>query len=104
MKGETESIQNLGRFVGPQGYPNIFRSDGSSPCLIILAFRYGKAYDSLRTMEVTGRDCCHNPVEYEIWGIADIAQCQLSVPATMQGWKDDALAKALDPPERSEPV
>ncbi|HEX6431882.1 MAG TPA: DUF4998 domain-containing protein [Niastella sp.] len=79
--------------VGPQGYPNIFHSDGSSPLPHHFTFDMGIAYDSLRTMEVTGRNCCHNPVEYEVWGIADITNAATTVPGNDANWKNDALAK-----------
>ncbi|MGN7723074.1 DUF4998 domain-containing protein [Chitinophaga sp. 22620] len=92
-EGQTSVSKLWDGSVGPQGYPNIFHSDGSSPLPHHFTFDMGKAYDSLRTMEVTGRDCCHNPVEYEIWGIADITNAATSVPGNDAGWKDDALAK-----------
>ena len=79
--------------VGPQGYPNIFHSNGSSPLPHHFTFDMGKTYDSLRTMEVTGRNCCHNPVEFEVWGIADITNAATTVPGNDANWKNDALAK-----------
>lgn len=79
--------------VGPQGYPNIFHSDGGSPLPHHFTFDMGKVYDSLRTIEVTGRNCCHNPVEYEIWGIADVTNAATTVPGNDTNWKADALSK-----------
>ncbi|RYY54382.1 MAG: hypothetical protein EOO09_14580, partial [Chitinophagaceae bacterium] len=55
---------------GPQGYPNIFHSNGDSPLPHHFTMDMGKLYDSLRTLQVTGRNCCHNPTEFEVWGIA----------------------------------
>jgi hypothetical protein len=95
--GTYESQTSVSRLwdgsEGPQGYPNIFHSDGSSPLPHHFTFDMGKAYDSLRTMEVTGRNCCHNPVDYEVWGIADITNAATTVPGNDPNWKDDALAK-----------
>ena len=79
--------------VGPQGYPNIFHSDGNSPLPHHFTFDMGIAYDSLRTMEVTGRNCCHNPVQYEVWGIADITNAATTVPGNDPNWKTNSLAK-----------
>jgi hypothetical protein len=79
--------------VGPQGYPNIFHSNGDSPLPHHFTFDMGKVYDSLRNVEVTGRNCCHNPVEYEVWGIADITNAATTVPGNNPGWKDEAIAK-----------
>lgn len=79
--------------VGPQGYPNIFHSDDHTNLPHHFTFDMGKAYDSLRTIEVTGRDCCHNPVEYEIWGIADVTNAATALPGNDPGWKDEAIAK-----------
>ncbi|MET0637328.1 MAG: DUF4998 domain-containing protein [Chitinophagaceae bacterium] len=79
--------------VGPQGYPNIFHTNGNTPLPHHFTFDMGKLYDSLRTMEVTGRDCCHNPLEFEVWGIADLTNASTTVPGNDPGWKDDAIAK-----------
>ncbi|HWW40077.1 DUF4998 domain-containing protein, partial [Pedobacter sp.] len=58
--------------VGPQGYPNIFHSDGSSGMPHTITFDLGKVYDNLARIEETGRDCCNNPDDFEVWGIDDI--------------------------------
>lgn len=92
-EGQTDVNRLWDGSVGPQGYPNIFHSNGNSPLPHHFTFDMGVAYDSLRTMEVTGRNCCHNPVEYEVWGIADITNAATTVPGNDPGWKDEALAK-----------
>jgi hypothetical protein len=92
-EGQTDVNRLWDGSVGPQGYPNIFHSNGNSPLPHHFTFDMGIAYDSLRTMEVTGRNCCHNPVEYEVWGIADITNAATTVPGNDPGWKDEALAK-----------
>ncbi|OQP61947.1 hypothetical protein A3860_30095 [Niastella vici] len=79
--------------VGPQGWPNVWHSDGNSALPHHFTFDMGVAYDSLRTMEVTGRNCCHNPVDYEVWGIADITNAATTVPGNDPNWKTNALAK-----------
>ena len=92
-EGQTGVFRLWDGSVGPQGYPNIFHSDGNSPLPHHFTFDMGKVYDSLRTMEVTGRNCCHNPVEYEVWGIADITNAATTVPGNDANWKTNALAK-----------
>lgn len=78
---------------GPQGFPNIFHSNGDSPLPHHFTMDMGKVYDSLRSLQVTGRNCCHNPIEYEVWGIADLTGAATTVPGNDPGWKDQALAK-----------
>ncbi|RYY62764.1 MAG: hypothetical protein EOO05_01625 [Chitinophagaceae bacterium] len=78
---------------GPQGYPNIFHSNGNSQLPHHFTMDMGQLYDSLRTIEVTGRNCCHNPVEFEIWGIPDITNAATTVPGNDAGWTADALSK-----------
>lgn len=92
-EGQTSVSKLWDGSVGPQGYPNIFHSNGDSPLPHHFTFDMGKAYDSLRTVEVTGRNCCHNPVQYEIWGIEDITNAATTVPGNNPGWKDEAIAK-----------
>ena len=78
---------------GPQGYPNIFHSNGNSQLPHHFTMDMGQLYDSLRTVEVTGRNCCHNPVEYEIWGIPDLTNAATTVPGNDPGWKDEAISR-----------
>ncbi|PTS97953.1 hypothetical protein DBR11_16165 [Pedobacter sp. HMWF019] len=79
--------------VGPQGYPNIFHSDGSSGMPHTITFDLGKVYDNLARIEETGRDCCNNPDDFEVWGIADITNAATNLSATNSGWKDESIAK-----------
>ncbi|WP_316834858.1 DUF4998 domain-containing protein [Pedobacter nutrimenti] len=79
--------------VGPQGYPNIFHSDGSSGMPHTITFDLGKVYDNLARIEETGRDCCNNPDDFEVWGIDDITNAATSLRATNSGWKDESIAK-----------
>lgn len=79
--------------VGPQGYPNIFHSNGNSQLPHHFTFDMGAVYNRLGVMETTGRDCCHNPTEYEVWGIANITGAETTVPGNDANWKANAIAK-----------
>jgi len=53
----------------------------------------GKIYNNLSILEETGRNCCHNPDQFEVWGIADISNAATTLPANDAGWKDEAIRK-----------
>jgi hypothetical protein len=78
--------------VGPQGYPNIFHSDGSY-LPHVMTFDMGQLYTNLGQIEETGRNCCNNPTKFEIWGIADITNAATTLRADDPGWKAEAIAK-----------
>ena len=78
--------------VGPQGYPNIFHSDGSY-IPHVLTFDMGKTYNNLARIEETGRDCCNNPDRFEVWGINDLTNATTTLRSDNAGWKEEALAK-----------
>jgi len=78
--------------VGPKEYPNIFHSNNSTAMPGTITFDLGNVY-SLKQMEATGRVCCHNPVQFEIWGIADITNAATTIAPNQDGWKEEALAK-----------
>ncbi len=78
--------------VGPQGYPNIFHSDGNH-LAHVLTFDMGKVYNNLAQMEEVGRDCCNNPSRFEVWGIADLTNATTTLRADNSGWKAEAIAK-----------
>jgi hypothetical protein len=78
--------------VEPQGYPNIFHSDGSY-LPHVLTFDMGKTYTNLGKMEEVGRNCCNNPTKFEVWGIDDITNATTTLRADNAGWKDEAIAK-----------
>ncbi|SDC62970.1 DUF4998 domain-containing protein [Niabella drilacis] len=88
-------IQNLwsGR-VGVQYYPNIFHSSGS-PAMPngTISFDMGKLYNNLSLVEETGRDCCHNPTRFEIWGIADTTGAFPALPGGDAQWATSMQAK-----------
>lgn len=77
----------------PRGYPEIFHSDGNSSLPETITFDMGKIYNNLGRVEETGRNCCHNPSEFEIWGIADTTGAISSLPPNNGGWKADVMAK-----------
>ncbi|HTD41791.1 MAG TPA: DUF4998 domain-containing protein [Mucilaginibacter sp.] len=79
--------------VGPQSYPNIFHSDGANPLPQTLTFDMGKIYNSVTQIEETGRDCCHNPNDFEVWGIADITNAATTLQPNDPGWTAEAISK-----------
>ncbi|WP_454802339.1 DUF4998 domain-containing protein [Mucilaginibacter phyllosphaerae] len=79
--------------VGPQGYPNIFHSDGGSGMPHTLTFDMGQIYKKLTSVEETGRDCCNNPDDFEIWGTADITNAATNLSAKDAGWPAEMQAK-----------
>ena len=78
--------------VGPQGYPNIFHSDGSY-IAHVLTFDLGRTYNNLAQMEEVGRDCCNNPDKFEVWGINDLSNATTNLRADDSGWKAEAISK-----------
>jgi len=78
----------------PGGYPNIYHTDGASiPHHFTIDL--GTTYSELTKFAEWGRtDCaCHNPDDFEVWGIADITNAATTLPATDPGWKDESIAK-----------
>ena len=73
--------------VGPQDYPNIFHSDGNGSLPRVLSFDMGKVYNNLSVIEETGRGCCNNPDQFEVWGIADLTDAVPEVNSNDAGWK-----------------
>ncbi|MCW3108286.1 MAG: hypothetical protein JWQ09_2792 [Segetibacter sp.] len=79
--------------VDPQGYPNIFHSDGNSGMPHTITFDMGAVYTNLARVEEIGRNCCNNPDQFEVWGIADINGAATTLKAYDAGWKAEAVAK-----------
>ncbi|QEC80592.1 hypothetical protein FSB76_24160 [Mucilaginibacter ginsenosidivorax] len=78
--------------VGPQAYPNIFHTnDMQLPHTF--TFDMGKIYDNLGRIEETGRSSDHNPVDFEVWGIADIANAATKLKSTDAGWSAEMASK-----------
>jgi hypothetical protein len=79
--------------VGPQGFPNIFHSDGAGALPGTISFDMGKLYTNLSTIEETGRNCCHNPIDFEVWGIADTTGAYPTLASNNAGWKAQSISK-----------
>jgi len=92
-EGDTDIDRLWDGSVGPQGYPNIFHSDGAHQLPQTLTFDMGKIYNSLVQIEETGRNCCHNPDDFEVWGITDITNAATTLQPNDPGWTDEAIAK-----------
>jgi len=75
------------------GYPNIYHTQGGSlPHHFTIDL--GALYQLTRFEEIGRTDCaCHNPVKFEIWGIADIANAATTLPGNDDGWKAQSIAK-----------
>lgn len=56
--------------TAPKGWYNGFVSNTEKTMPYPVSFDMGATYNHLSYMEMIGRDCCHNPIEYEIWGSA----------------------------------
>ncbi|WP_114790790.1 DUF4998 domain-containing protein [Niabella yanshanensis] len=54
--------------TSPKGWYNGFHSNDAKTLPYPISFDMGATYNSLSHFEIIGRDCCHNPVEYEVWG------------------------------------
>lgn len=76
--------------VGPQGYPWIFHGTSSRG---VITFDLGRSYENLGLVEETGRDCCGNPLVFEIWGTDDISGAETELSAVDAGWPDEMMSK-----------
>lgn len=74
-------------------YPNVFHSSGSPSTPATITFDMGKVYNNLGRIEETGRACCHNPNDFEVWGIADTTGAISKLAGNDAGWKADVTAK-----------
>ena len=92
-EGDTDEDRLWDGSVGPQGFPQIFHSDGAHQLPQTLTFDMGKVYNSLTQIEETGRNCCHNPDDFEVWGIADITNAATTLQPNDPGWTAEAIAK-----------
>lgn len=54
--------------TAPKGWYNGFHSNDAKTLPYPISFDMGATYSALSHFEIIGRDCCHNPIEYEIWG------------------------------------
>lgn len=77
----------------PRAYPTIYHNDGNQNLPANLSFDMGKVYKNLAKVEETGRSCCHNPVDFEIWGIADTTGAVSQLAGSDPNWTADVKAK-----------
>lgn len=73
--------------VGPQAFPNVFHSDGANSLPQTITFDMGQVYTTLAVIQETGRNCCHNPSDFEVWGIADTTGAFPTLASNDPGWK-----------------
>ena len=78
--------------VGPQDYPNIFHSDANDNLPRTLSFDLGKVYNNLSAIEETGRGCCNNPDDFEVWGIADTTGALPTLASNNSGWAAQSVS------------
>jgi hypothetical protein len=92
-EGQTSVSKLWDGSQGPQGYPNIFHSDGDHGMPHTITFDMGKVYKKLTSIEEIGRNCCNNPDQFEIWGIADISGASTSLSPHDGGWSAEMVSK-----------
>lgn len=91
--GDTDIDKLWNGSTTPQGFPNLFHSNGSSPLPGTLSFDMGRIYNHLTQIEEIGRDCCNNPADFEVWGIDDLTNAATTLPSNDPGWKAESLSK-----------
>ncbi len=79
--------------TSPKSFPNIYHTDGATPLPQHFSFDMGAVYNNLGRVQEIGRDCCHNPVDFEVWGIADTTGAITNLPGNDPGWKNEAISK-----------
>jgi hypothetical protein len=93
LQTETDLYQLWDGATSPKGYPNIFHSNGQVLLPGTLTIDLGKVYTRLTQLEEIGRNCCANPNDFEIWGIADITNAATTIPPNDPAWKAEAIQK-----------
>lgn len=91
--GDTDVDKLWSGATTPQSFPNVYHNNGAAPLPGTLTFDMGKVYNRLTQIEEIGRDCCNNPDNFEVWGIADISNAATTLPPNDPGWKAEALTK-----------
>ena len=83
--GETSVSQLWNGNTSPTDYPSIFHSNTMN-LPHYMTIDLGQAYTGLSDFEIMGRASgYHNPIEFEIWGIDDLAGAPLVLPYTGAG-------------------
>ncbi|MCM5529202.1 DUF4998 domain-containing protein [Parasegetibacter sp. NRK P23] len=91
-EGNTSTWRLWDGSNGPQGWPDVFHSGGGA-VPGTFSFDMGAVYNNLYEFEETGRNCCHNPTEFEVWGIADITNAVPPLNPTDANWKTEMQNK-----------
>lgn len=76
-----------------KGYPQAFCSDGIEPLANHFSIDLGATYTNLARIQEIGRNCCSNPLDFEVWGIADTTHAVSQLEGNDPNWKSDILAK-----------
>ena len=77
----------------PGGYPNIYHTDNvGMPQHFTIDL--GRTYNQLSKFSEWGRTdaAVHNPIEFEVWGIADTTKAVTTLPSKDAGWKNQSIA------------
>lgn len=83
--GETSLSQLWNGNTSPTDYPSIFHSNTMN-LPHYMTIDLGQSYTGLSDFEIMGRSSgYHNPIEFEIWGIDDLAAAPLVLPYTGTG-------------------
>ena len=83
--GETSVSQLWNGNTSPTDYPSIFHSNTMN-LPHYMTIDLGQTYTGLSDFEIMGRSSgYHNPIEFEIWGIDDLAGAPLVLPYTGTG-------------------
>lgn len=76
-----------------KSYPDAFCSDGIEPLANHFSIDLGATYTNMTRIQEIGRNCCSNPLDFEVWGIADTTNAVSQLPGNDPNWKNDVLAK-----------
>lgn len=76
-----------------KAYPDAFCSDGLEPLANHFSIDLGATYTNIARIQEIGRNCCNNPLDFEVWGIADTTHAVSQLEGNDPNWKSDILAK-----------
>lgn len=77
----------------PQGWPDIYHNNGNGGLPGTVSFDMGKVYSNLAVIEEIGRSCCHNPIDFEVWGISDTTNAFPAIASSDPSWKSQTISK-----------
>ncbi|ANI88328.1 hypothetical protein A9P82_02825 [Arachidicoccus ginsenosidimutans] len=70
-----------------------FCSDGQVPLANHFSIDLGATYNNISRIQEIGRNCCSNPIDFEVWGIADTTNAVSQLAGNDANWKTDVLSK-----------